>query len=95
MTRAEEVLKFLELDYRELVQDKAWVIKPLDFMIDFQIVLTMEHKYSYEMFIWEMDEVINPIKFKIADNICDVYSKLYNFKKKNCESKSKSIRKQN
>lgn len=92
MTRAEEVLKFLELNHRELVKDKAWVINPLDFMVDFQIVLTREHKYSYEMFIWENDEVINPIKFTVADNICDVYSLLYNFKKKDCESKSRTIR---
>lgn len=94
MTRAEEILKFLELDYKTVSPDAVFKIRPLDFMVNMDIVLVVKNTNSYEMFIWEDYKIVNPIRFTVPEGICDAYSLLYNFKAKQLGRKTKIIRKQ-
>ena len=94
ITKEEEVLKFLDLDYKR-VGEYGFVISPLNFMVEWKIVLILNRPKSLEMFIWDEDEVAKElITFQVAENICGIYSYLYEFKLKNHEQKNKTTKKQ-
>lgn len=78
MTRAEEILKQLELDYEAIIKDGAWKIKPKDFLSDIYIMLVIGDD-NYSMFIWKDETILHECKFKEVSNITDVYSFLYNY----------------
>lgn len=93
MTKSEKVLKSLDLDYKKLTPN-SFVIKPKNFRVDINIILLIAGPSQLEMFIWDEDEVIKElVQFQIEENIGSIYSFLYEFKLKNCESKTRSTRK--
>ncbi len=95
MNKIESILKQLELDYETLVGGESYSISPKNFMMDIKIILITKSETEFEMFIWDNEEVKHPITFQLEENIPDIYSFLYNYKLKNCEFKTKSIRKSN
>lgn len=93
MTKSEEILKSLGLDYQKLTSN-SFMIKPKNFRVDINIILLIAGPSEFEMFIWDEDEVIKElVQFQIEENIGSIYSFLYEFKLKNCESKTRSTRK--
>jgi hypothetical protein len=90
ITKAEKILKELNLDYKQIVKDTAWSISPLDFMCDIKIVL-VDEDIEYSMFIWKHKFIQKECKFKEVGNITDVYSYLYNFDKNNLQTKKPII----
>lgn len=93
MTKSEEILKALELDYTKLTNN-SFSIKPKDFRVDISIILIIAGPSHFEMFIWDEDQIVKELcEFQIEENIGSIYSFLYEFKLKNCETKSRSIRK--
>ena len=91
MSDAERLLKELGLDFKELTKDKAWKIKPLDFMSNIYIVLVDEDT-EFSMFIWKNESIQKECKFKNVANITDVYSFLYNYDKQNLKNKNELTR---
>jgi len=91
MTKAEEILKQLDLDYETVDKDESWIITPKDFLSEIKIVLIVDLSKSvpYTMFIWKDDSVQKECKFNLAGNITDIYSFLYNYDFKNFKNKTK------
>lgn len=87
MTKAEEILKQLDLDYQAIVKNGAWMIRPLDFMSEIKIMLVIGD-CSYSMFIWKDKVIQKECKFKEVGNITDIYSFLYNYDKNNLKNKT-------
>jgi hypothetical protein len=92
ITKAEKILKELNLDYKQIVKDRAWSISPLDFMCDIKIVLVRKTselitKPEYSMFIWKDKSIQKECEFNVVGNITDIYSYLYNFDKNNLQLK--------
>ena len=87
ITKAEQMLKDLELDYQELVKDNAWSITPLDFLSKIKIVLVREEPQLYCMFIWKNETIVIEQKFKHPASITDVYSFLYSYDLNNFKNK--------
>lgn len=85
MTNAERLLKELGLDIKELVPDKAWKIKPMDFMSEIYILL-VDEEIEFSMFIWKNDSIQKECRFKEYANITGVYSFLYNYDKNNLKN---------
>lgn len=93
MTKSEEILKSLNLDYKKLTPS-SFVIKPKNFRVSISIVLLIAGPSEFEMFIWDEDQIIKElVQFQIEENIGSIYSFLYEFKLKNCEYKTRSTRK--
>lgn len=86
MTKAEEILKQLNLDYETLVKNGAWKISPLDFLSKIKIILVIGDDY-YSMFIWKNNMIQHECKFKEVSNITDIYSFLYNYDNQNLKNK--------
>lgn len=91
MSDAERLLKELGLNIKCLVKDKAWQIKPMDFMSNIYIML-VDEDIEFSMFIWKNDAPQKECKFKEVSNITDIYSYLYNYDKNNLKNKYGTIR---
>jgi hypothetical protein len=87
MTKAQEILKELDLDFEVIMKDEAFKITPMDFLSKIKIILVIEHTHLYHMFIWRDGAIQKECTFNEVGNITDVYSFLYNYDKKNLNNK--------
>jgi len=91
MLDSERLLKELDLDYKSIVKDVAWVIKPKDFLCKSKILLISKNKFEHEMMLLdENDNIIESDEFTEVANITDVYSYLYNYYNKNLKNKTRN-----
>lgn len=93
MTKSEQILKALELDYETLIPNSSFIISPKNFMTDMKIVLVIAGPSKFEMFIWDKDETVKELcEFQIEENIGSIYSYLYEYKIKGCDLKTKQTK---
>lgn len=89
MTRAEEIIKQLDLNFDTLVKDVAWNLKPKDFLCKASILL-IDCGDKYQMLLMKNDDIITEIEFIEVGNITNNYSYLYNYDKNNLKTKTRN-----
>ena len=93
MTKAERLIKDLELDYKTIIEDAAFEIKPKDFLCKLKIVY-IKGDENHIMLLWDgkNNKIVKRCEFDQVGNITDVYSYLYRYYLNNLNEKNGTIR---
>lgn len=97
MARESVLLNELNLNYKEIIRDRAFLIKPRSLRYSIEIVLIVQDpkEEDYQMILWMDQDVKKEINFTKSANILNTYNSMYAFARRVFDNHLKTSKNEN